>query len=836
MQDFLTQLSVPFDWLLRSTVAVSFLVCLILIVKALLRGRLPVRWHYWLWALLLIRIVMPYGLQSSVSIFNLMHLSPKQAFVNETESTASGDAIKTEQKQIVYPSLAEQVTKYVETRKNQAEITAQKTLTRQQIKAAGIAMLPPVWLAGAIVMVIYVCAGNFRLWWIVKRERPLTQQRILDLLEDCKEQLAIHTILGVVVTDRVKSPALFGFIRPRLLLPKGIIESLGIEQLRHIFLHELAHLKRHDIGFGWLMALCQAIHWFNPLVWYGFYRMRLDRELACDALVLSHTQPDESPQYGQTIINLLELFVQRRRLPSLAGVLEDKSQLKRRIEMIAQTKKNSYQWSNIAVVLIILLGCVTLTDARSEEKEQPQDFVILTEQDLPETSYIDENGCIVDKTDYSFEDDPEVIGGWRAVDFVREIDDFEPGVKRWKSDLFLKELFFLEGGRSNWAFTWTKGLIIHTGDKIACEYYIEEIDGSTYMFFEWKSGDYTIRHRRPSYYVLEKDDRLVYVESRTTDKMDYPFVDDPEVIGIWRSVDFVSSIERFKAGEKQWKGRGGVLFLDTMIFRTNGELDCVLNKDNGPIKCTDKWTKGLVLDHSTNTASRYTIEEIDGSAYLFYEWKSGDYTMRRQDPSYYVLKFETADIGESAQAEAPQASDEKAAGSSGIQKPAETASTKPSDEQFRAAFPEKIQQLDIDTATLDKVIEIFGEPTQYVWGDKTFTKDSLPVNYILIYPDGFNVFMQGNSIVELRYFNPGYPVHSVEVGSSLENVLEAVGQPAETVAGQPNGWKDGVLYKDIDGRKGFCYYHRADKSVRFFFLDYKVKALFETRSDYGQGG
>jgi beta-lactamase regulating signal transducer with metallopeptidase domain len=202
--------------------------------------------------------------------------------------------------------------------------TAAPAHTAPQVESAHFAVanvLPLLWLAGAMVLGIYICANNFALLRIIRRERPLTDQKILDLLEDCKAEMGIRTILGVVATDKVKSACLFGFVRPRLLLPKGMIEALNREELRYVFLHELGHLKRHDIWLGWLTSILQALHWFNPLVWLAFYRMRVDRELACDAFVLDHTQADESRNYGRTIVNLLERFSQARRLPAMAGIL-----------------------------------------------------------------------------------------------------------------------------------------------------------------------------------------------------------------------------------------------------------------------------------------------------------------------------------------------------------------------------------------------------------------------------------------------------------------------------------------------------------------------------------
>jgi hypothetical protein len=50
------------------------------------------------------------------------------------------------------------------------------------------------------------------------------------------------------------------------------------------------------------------------------------------------------------------------------------------------------------------------------------------------------------------------------------------------------------------------------------------------------------------------------------------------------------------------------------------------------------WTKGLIIEPAAKKASRYQIKEIQGATYMFYEWKSGDYTLRQMKPKYYVLK------------------------------------------------------------------------------------------------------------------------------------------------------------------------------------------------------
>jgi beta-lactamase regulating signal transducer with metallopeptidase domain/Tol biopolymer transport system component len=359
-----------FEWLLRSSLQASILIFLILLTQLILRRRLGARWCQALWLLLLLRMVLPWAPQSRISIFSLIQRSlpqrQREYIPEEVHDQNVNDSIATMTEGESKPALTgTTMEKAAEARMTAPQVkkVAEKKSQTSFLKAAEV--LPLVWLAGALTLGIYICANNFALLQIIRRERPLTEQKTLDLLEDCKAEMGIRTFLAVVPTDKVKSASLFGFVRPRLLLPKGMLETLGREELRYVFLHELGHLKRHDIYLGWLMSALQVLHWFNPLVWIAFYRMRADRELACDALVLARTQANESKNYGRTVVSLLERFSRPRRLPAMAGILETRTQLRRRITMIAKFKSNSYQWSPLAVILIIILACVSLPDAIS---------------------------------------------------------------------------------------------------------------------------------------------------------------------------------------------------------------------------------------------------------------------------------------------------------------------------------------------------------------------------------------------------------------------------------------------------------------------------------------
>jgi biopolymer transport protein ExbD len=149
-----------------------------------------------------------------------------------------------------------------------------------------------------------------------------------------------------------------------------VLEKLTYSELTYVFMHELGHLKRHDIGVSWVVTLLQVFQWFNPFVWLAFYQMRIDQESACDASVLKRLKLDQSKDYAVSILGFLEKFCQNRQVSAMAGIMENKSQIKRRIAMILKHKKYSKKITATSIVMLFIAGFIffTLTGYATEEQ------------------------------------------------------------------------------------------------------------------------------------------------------------------------------------------------------------------------------------------------------------------------------------------------------------------------------------------------------------------------------------------------------------------------------------------------------------------------------------
>jgi beta-lactamase regulating signal transducer with metallopeptidase domain len=218
-----------------------------------------------------------------------------------------------------------------------------------------------VWVGGILLWLVLAAAAFARCQARIRRCSPVRHPGLLRLWAECQAALGVDRNVCLVESTIASGPALFGFRRLWLLLPPGFAGRFTVEQQRHVFLHELAHLRRRDIASHWALAMIQAVHWFNPVVWLALARVRAAREEAADALALEALGQEEARDYGLTVLHLVEACSGPSRLPGLVGILDGPGRLEERIDSIARFRPGS-KVSRWPIVLLGLLALGGLTD------------------------------------------------------------------------------------------------------------------------------------------------------------------------------------------------------------------------------------------------------------------------------------------------------------------------------------------------------------------------------------------------------------------------------------------------------------------------------------------
>ena len=353
---------------------------------------------YYLWLLVLLRMVLP-----------LPGLLP----VSQESS----------QPVVVVAVSEQQASQPVPSRENRA--AGAEEVIRQSPKVSLWEAAAAVWLVGFLLSLGRKAISYFRFRREVKRcSAPAgeMERKILDTLSGGRKPAlfrctAIHT------------PMLLGIIRPVLLLPAQIDED---QTLAWIFRHELTHFRRQDILYKWFAAVVLAIHWFNPLtIWMG-RELAMRCEGSCDEQVVKGLGQEERKTYGKTLIALAGQEMARE-VPLTTGMSLGKKQLKNRLLGILNQRRNAAVALVLTLLLMIALcGCGVIlgpgetslsTDTLFGESILPEEWEDLTDEDY--TAYLQQAYGLSDLLDHRvFYQD-----GVFQVDF-----QFQPETSDWQLD------------------------------------------------------------------------------------------------------------------------------------------------------------------------------------------------------------------------------------------------------------------------------------------------------------------------------------------------------------------------------------------------------------------
>ena len=282
-----------------------------------------------LWALVAVRLVLPFSLQSPVSLQAAQ--SPVTAVLYELPQTQEA-AQKTDE--VLSGGSAEPVTPLPPTE----AVTAQPVPAPKP--AMTVSLLAVIWLAGVVMMLTYMLVSYLGIY-----RRVCTAVRLEDNVYRCGSW---------------GTPFVLGLLRPRIYVPEGMDDAA----LPQVLAHERCHIRRGDHIVKPLAFLLLALHWFNPVLWAAYVLLGRDMENACDERVLRGVDGAGRAAYSRALV----ACAVRQRPAAVCPLAFGEVAVQERVKNAMNGKKPAV-WA--AVLLAIAAAVIALCFLTSPGRREP---------------------------------------------------------------------------------------------------------------------------------------------------------------------------------------------------------------------------------------------------------------------------------------------------------------------------------------------------------------------------------------------------------------------------------------------------------------------------------
>lgn len=354
-------------YLLETSIIGSFLVLIILLLRFIFKNKIKKSIIYYLWIILIIKLLIPLGPESKVSIFNLVNVENSNYETINNVDINNNILSQNNEANEINTVIQEENTSTNEKINNNSNIKINSNEETTELKKKNKNSLEKVlfliWISVTTIIILSKLAIYIRFKKSINNEykNNLNYKYNIDISKELK-LLNIKRNIKIIVTDRSITPSLIGIINPKILIPKIILKDIEENQLRYIILHELCHYKRKDIFILWLSIFASSINWFNPIINLGMKIMKEDCELACDEMVLDNIKDSEKIYYGKTIINIIEAISIKNKMVGTTSIITSKKSIKERIKLIAKNKKFNFKNIILGIVIIIVFLGIALTN------------------------------------------------------------------------------------------------------------------------------------------------------------------------------------------------------------------------------------------------------------------------------------------------------------------------------------------------------------------------------------------------------------------------------------------------------------------------------------------
>lgn len=312
--------------LLNRSINAGWLVLVIILLRRLLK-KAPKAVFLVLWALVGIRLICPFSLESILSLIPSAEPIPNTILDSNPTTPANTVPIaneissSTELSNGLYPTHADGM------------VATDHKDVKNPMRLLNF-LSTTVWAIGMSGFLLYATISSLRLRRKIQESIPLRD--------------------NIRLCDRISTPFLFGILRPRIYLPS----SLPVEDAKYAIAHEHAHVKRHDHWWKPLGFLLLSVYWFHPLLWVAYTLFCRDIELACDEKVIRQLGAKCKKPYSIALINCSA----PRRMTAFYPLAFGEIAVKERVKTVLHYQKPTFVLSSVAVLTCIAAALCFLTN------------------------------------------------------------------------------------------------------------------------------------------------------------------------------------------------------------------------------------------------------------------------------------------------------------------------------------------------------------------------------------------------------------------------------------------------------------------------------------------
>jgi beta-lactamase regulating signal transducer with metallopeptidase domain len=368
------------------------LILILLAVDILLRRRVRAVFRYWIWMLVLVKLVLPPSLGSPVSVGTWFGdtLEAPAASLLESESPRAAEPHATKLGEArgigilpmdhgleahATPVLVPPVATSLPGAPDEIEPSVLPETSATAPPAATLdwqGLLLLIWAVVVLALMLLLVQRAFFVRGLIDQSDQASRS-MLDELEECRRRLGLRRRVALRLSPNATSPAVCGLLRPVILIPQALAPRLRTHDLRAVLLHELAHVKRGDLWINLAQTLLQIAYFYNPLLWLANAMIRRTREQAVDETVLV-AMGESASQYPETLVNIAKLAFTRRPALSLRliGVVESRSALTARIKhILARPLPKTARLGIFGAFLVLVVAVVLLPMAKARPLAGP---------------------------------------------------------------------------------------------------------------------------------------------------------------------------------------------------------------------------------------------------------------------------------------------------------------------------------------------------------------------------------------------------------------------------------------------------------------------------------